>query len=351
MQRDDDATPVTASEARQLFADLKDVPAIVLAVSGGPDSVALMVLAVRWRNAIKRGPTLIAVTVDHGLRREAAAEARAVKALAASFGVAHHTLRWRGAKPLSGVPSAARDARYRLLARLAREHGTVHVLTAHTRDDQAETVLMRLSRGSGLAGLAAMAQQSERNGITLVRPLLDIPKARLLATLDKARVAYASDPTNHDTAFTRPRLRALMPALAREGCDARNLVRLASRLARANAALETLTDAAERAMVHVDRKSRRSEFDSENFFSAPEEIRVRLLMRAIDRAGHGGTAELGKTEVLLRALMTARHGGKTPPQLRQTLAGAVISLGRNVIAVSPAPPRRAVRHAESGGKP
>lgn len=350
MLRDNDATPVTAAEARQLFADLKDVPAIVLAVSGGPDSVALMVLAARWRKAIKRGPRLIAVTVDHGLRREAAAEARTVETLAASLGVAHHILRWQGAKPKTGVPSAARDARYRLLARLARDSGALHVLTAHTRDDQAETVLMRLSRGSGLAGLAAMARQSERNGIILVRPLLDIPKARLLATLDKARLAYATDPTNHDTAFTRPRLRALMPALAREGCDARNLVRLASRLGRANAALETLSDAAERAMVHVDRTSRRSELDADIFFSAPEEIRIRLLMRAIDRAGHEGTAELGKTELLLRALAAARSARKVAVSLKQTLAGAVVSLGRNVIVVSPAPPRRPARNAKSGDK-
>lgn len=347
----DDSTPITPTEAKQLFADLRDVPALVLAVSGGPDSVALMVLAARWRKAIKRGPQLIAVTIDHGLRREAAAEARTVKALATSLGLAHHTLRWRGPKPDTGVPSAARKARYHLLGRLARDHGTVHVLTAHTRDDQAETVLMRLSRGSGLAGLAAMARQSERDGVTLVRPLLDVPKARLLATLDKAKIAYATDPTNHDTAFTRPRLRALMPALAQEGCDARNLARLASRLARANVALETLTDAAERALVQVDRVAQRSEFDAERLFATPEEIRVRLLMRAIDRAGHEGFAELGKTEALLSALTAARAAGKMMAPVKQTLAGAIINLGRNLIVVSPAPPRRSIRTAKSGGKP
>src|SRR5512140_1693210 len=128
--RDHDAAPIAVAEARRLFADFKDVPAIVLAVSGGPDSVALMVLAARWRSAAKRGPRLIAVTVDHGLRPEAAAEARAVKTLASTLGVEHHTLRWRGPKPKTGVPSAARDARYRLLGRLARDHDSVHILTA-----------------------------------------------------------------------------------------------------------------------------------------------------------------------------------------------------------------------------
>src|SRR6185436_837471 len=107
-----------------------------------------------------------------------------------------------------------------------------------TRDDQAETLLMRLLRGSGITGLAAMARESERDGILLARPLLDISKAQLVATLEKAGIGFADDPTNHDPAFTRPRLRALMPALAEEGGDARNLARLASRLARANAAVE-----------------------------------------------------------------------------------------------------------------
>ncbi len=369
--RDNDATPVSAAEARQLFAGFKQLSAIVLAVSGGPDSVALMVLATRWRGGLRRGPKLIAVTVDHGLRAEAAAEARAVRALADSLGIEHHTLRWRGAKPKTGLPSAARDARYRLLERLAREHGTVHVLTAHTRDDQAETVLMRMSRGSGLAGMAAMARRSERSGMTLERPFLDLPKSRLVATLNKAGIAFATDPTNHDSAFTRPRLRALMPALAEEGCDARNLVRLAGRLARANTALEAVATIAERALVDFDPTSLRSRFEAEPFFAAPEEIRLRLLIRALDRAGHEGPAELGKAEALLTALEAARQlkavrrpsvrqssvqqssARETPAQatsarLKQTLAGAVIDFTRNLISVSPAPSRRP---AKTGNKP
>ena len=155
-------------------------------------------------------------------------------------------MRWTGDKPSRGVPAAARDARYRLLAKAARAARASHVLTAHTRDDQAETLLMRLLRGSGIAGLSAMARESERDGIRLVRPLLDVPKSRLIATLNRAKIAFADDPTNRDTAFTRPRLRALLPLLAAEGGDARGLARLASRLARANEAVEVLADGAER---------------------------------------------------------------------------------------------------------
>src|SRR5205085_2119324 len=238
---------------KRLFADWKSAPAIVLAVSGGPDSIALMWLAARWRRALARGPRLVAVTVDHGLRPEAAREARDVKRLARALEVPHRTLRWTGIKPRTGLPAAARAARYRLLAQAARAHGATHILTAHTRDDQAETLLMRMARGSGLAGLAAMARQSEREGVVLARPFLQISKSQLVATLTKAKLGFAVDPSNRDLNFARPRFRALMPALAAEGCDSRNLARLASRLARANAALEVLVDGAERFLAFKDR--------------------------------------------------------------------------------------------------
>ena len=340
--RDDEHSAITASQAKSLFADLKSAPAIVLAVSGGPDSIALMWLAARWRRTLSRGPRLIAVTVDHGLRVEAAREARDVKRLARRLDLPHRTLRWRGAKPKTGVPAAARAARYRLLAEMARANGATHILTAHTRDDQAETLLMRMLRGSGIAGLAAMARQSEREGVWLARPLLDIPKSQLVATLNKAKIAFADDPTNRDTSYTRPRLRALMPKLAEEGGDVRNLVRLAARLARANAALEVLVDGAERYLALSDRDdAARFGFDAQAFAGLPEEIRLRLLMRAIDRTGHEGPAELGKAEALLAALDRAVAEGKG--RLKQTLAGAAISLAGGRIHVEPAPPRRATK--------
>ena len=342
--RDNDHSAITVQQAKLLFADWKTAPAIVLAVSGGPDSVALMWLAARWRRGLKRGPRLIAVTVDHGLRPEAAREARDVKRLAATLAVPHRTLRWTGAKPKSGLPAAARAARYRLLAKAARASGATHILTAHTRDDQAETLLMRMLRGSGIAGLAAMAHESEREGVWLARPLLDIPKSRLIATLGKAKIAFADDPTNRDMSFTRPRLRALMPALVEEGGDSRNLARLAFRLARANAAIEVLADGAERYLALRTRDdASRFGFDAQAFAGLPEEIRLRLLKRAIDRTGHEGPAELGKVETLLAVLDQAIAGSERPAKLKQTLAGAAISLIRGRIHVDPAPPRRGSR--------
>lgn len=334
-----ETSAVTAAEARTLFADWKALPAIVLAVSGGPDSVALMWLAARWRRTLKKAPHLVAVTVDHGLREEAAREARDVKRLAKSLRVEHRTVRWTGPKPSAGLPSAARDARYQLLARAAERLGASHIFTAHTRDDQAETVIMRLSRGSGLAGLAAMARQSDRDGVVLVRPFLDVPKSRLVATLEKAGVTFADDPTNRDPRFTRPRLRALMPALAAEGADARGLARLASRLARANAALEIMTNGAERYLASIDAGPG---LDLAAFAALSDEIRVRLLQRAINRAGHEGPAELGKVEALVQAMDQAaakEKPGSGRVRLKQTLAGAVISIQNSRIHISPAPPR------------
>jgi tRNA(Ile)-lysidine synthase len=342
---DDDHSPISAQAAKRLFADWKAAPAIVLAVSGGPDSIALMWLAARWRRALARGPRLIAVTVDHGLRAEAASEAREVKRLARSLELPHRTLRWAGAKPKTGLPAAARSARYRLLAQAARSHGATHILTAHTRDDQAETLLMRMLRGSGIAGLAAMARESERDGVVLARPFLNVSKSQLVATLRKAKLGFADDPSNRDLHFTRPRLRGLMPALAAEGGDSRSLTRLASRLARANAAVEVLVDGAERYLALKGSAALYPGFDANAFAAMPEEIRLRLLLRAINRFGHEGPAELGKVETLLSALdrtvaEKTNRQRPSPPKLKKTLAGALVSLIDDRIRVEPAPPRR-----------
>jgi tRNA(Ile)-lysidine synthase len=348
---DDDHSPISVSDAKRLFADWRAAPAIVLAVSGGPDSVALMWLAARWRRALVRGPSLVAVTVDHGLRAEAAAEAREVKRLARTLDLPHRTLRWRDAKPKTGLPAAAREARYRLLARAAQQSGATHILTAHTSDDQAETLLMRMLRGSGIAGLAAMARLSERDGVLLARPFLNVSKSQLIATLKHAKIDFADDPTNRDHAFTRPRLRTLMPLLAAEGGNARNLARLASRLGRANAALEILADGAERYLALRGGEAPRSAmrgagFDAKVFAAMPEEIRVRLLLRAINRVGHEGPAELGKVEALLSAVdraITDKKAAGRKVRLKQTLAGALVSLTDDRIRVEPAPPRRRAR--------
>jgi tRNA(Ile)-lysidine synthase len=344
----DPAVPVSAAEASSLFADLAQAPALVLAVSGGPDSTALLVLAARWRAALARGPQLLAVTVDHGLRPDSAREARAVKRLAENLGVPHRIVRWSGRKPATGLQEAARANRYRLLAAVARQAGARHVLTAHTLDDQAETVLLRLARGSGITGLTGMARSARLhvpNGpFMLMRPLLDIPKARLVATLRTAGISFAEDPSNTDPRFTRARLRALMPILAGEGLDAARLARFAARLRRAEASIELAVDVAASALSLSPWSETSIMLEAESFRRLPDEVALRLLGRAIARVGDEGPVQLGKLEALHAVLMQEPSPKSTDlarARIRRTLAGAVITSAADRLTIARAPPRRA----------
>jgi tRNA(Ile)-lysidine synthase len=322
-----------------LFTGLETAPALILAVSGGPDSTALLAVAAHWRASLATGPDLIAVTIDHGFRRESAREARAVKQLAKALGVSHRTLRWRGAKPETGLQEAARAMRYRLLADAARRAGARHILTAHTLDDQAETVLIRMARGSGLTGLAAMARETPLDGLVLVRPFLDISKSRLIATLEAAGLSFADDPSNRDPRFLRARLRRLMPQLAEEGLDARRLAQLAQRLRRAETAIEASVDTAAATVPQSPWDSAGPiALDAEKFRSLPAEIGLRLLGRAVARCGDEGPAELAKLESLYEVLVGAMM--TQAPRLRRTLAGALVTLGGGALVIERTPPRR-----------
>ena len=344
-----------------MFADLAAEPALVLAISGGPDSTALLYLMARWRGLRRPAPRLIAVSIDHGLRPEARHEAFVVKRLSERLGVKHRTMRWSGAKPSTGIQEAARVARYRLLREAARRAKAHCVLTAHTLDDQAETVLFRMARGSGLAGLCGMARSvpidnlatefgfdaarsaREREGadrsshVLLVRPLLDVPKARLIVTLQEAGIAYADDPSNADPRFARSRLRKLIPALADEGLTPQRLVRLARRARRSEAAHEAVVDWAAR-RLGLGPETRKVVLNSADWSEFPAEIALRLLGRAIGAIGTEGPVEFGKLEALCEALRAALAAG--PPRFRRTLAGAMVSLQKNCIVIDQAPERR-----------
>ena len=205
-----DDTPVSAAEAQSLFGPLSQFPVLILAVSGGPDSTALMVLAARWRKSLRRGPKLVAVTVDHALRKEAKHEALAVKRLARTLRVEHRTLRWSGRKPTSGIQEAARNARYRLLADAARKAGGAPVVTAHTRDDQAETVLLGLARGSGARSLAGMRASFD----IFRRPLLGVARDDTVTACQVEGLEVWDDPHNSDPGYARVRVRTrVLPVL------------------------------------------------------------------------------------------------------------------------------------------
>jgi tRNA(Ile)-lysidine synthase len=217
-----------------------------VAVSGGGDSVALLHLA--WRRAQHLGQGLEAVTLDHGLRPESAAEARAVADLCTRLGVRQTTLEWTGARG-GNTMAAARDARYRLIADWAKDQDIRAVLLGHTADDLAETFLMRLGRKAGLDGLAAMDQTFRRQGMTWSRPLLQQDRAALRAYLRRNAVDWTEDPTNDDPRYDRTRARAALAALAPLGVDAEGLKETAEALRMARSALEHYT--AQEAKRHV----------------------------------------------------------------------------------------------------
>lgn len=185
-----------------------------IALSGGGDSAALTLLTALWAGRRGGEKALRTATVDHRLRPESAAEAQQAAEMAERFGLPHDTLVWQNERSEGGNLSArARDARHRLLGDWATRHGLSAVLLGHTLDDQAETVLLRLQRGSGVDGLSAMAERVEIGGTLWLRPLLEISRAALRGLLRAHSVDWVEDPTNDDPAYDRVKLRRAMAAL------------------------------------------------------------------------------------------------------------------------------------------
>ena len=210
------SSPVSAAEFAAWMGELGDLgasPRLAVAVSGGADSMALLLLTQAY--AKERGGSITALTVDHGLRAESAQEARQVALWCAKHGIPHHTLLWQSPAPKRAIQEKAREARYGLMADFCREHHIRHLLAAHHRDDQAETLFFRLARGSGLDGLACMMPVKPlAGGVLLLRPLLPSPKDRLVETLREKGQPWVEDPSNHNTRYTRPHIRAQLAACA-----------------------------------------------------------------------------------------------------------------------------------------
>lgn len=264
---------------------LSGVSAVAVALSGGPDSMALAALTQEWAQEL--GIAVHAITVDHALRTESATEALRVGNWVSRHlpGVTHRILRRDEALIApTKLQEQARHDRYRLMADECRTRGITHLLLAHHQDDQAETFLFRLCKGSGLDGLAAMLPQTSSHGITLVRPLLGVNKDTLTATCQARALPFVSDPSNTNDKFARVRLRRVMSALGREGLTVRRLAVTALRLGRARAALEYYAEAAWRDAV-VSQSECDVLFDLTKLSAVPEDIRVRVLTRALAQVG------------------------------------------------------------------
>lgn len=238
-------SPAEFSLLMDRLGPFEPAPRLAVAVSGGGDSLAATLLAAQWAHG--RGGKVIGLTVDHGLRANSTAEAVLVGRWLANHGIEHHILPWRGDKPASDIQAQARQARYRLIEEWCRGAGIVHVILAHHQDDQAETFLLRLARGSGVEGLAGMAAIRHGAFLRWLRPVLDLPKTRLLATLRQWDQDWVEDPSNHDPRHARVRWRNLLPILAGEGLSADRLGQTAASLTLARDALE---DRLAEAFVH-----------------------------------------------------------------------------------------------------
>lgn len=324
----DSAGPLAAGELDALFAPIADANRIGLAVSGGADSLALLVTAAAW--SARRGrPDILVLTVDHRLREASAADAATVVAIATRFGLAARLLVSPNPQPDGDVEGAARTARYRLLVQAARDAGASHLLLAHQRDDQAETFLMRLQRGSGLFGLAAMRSEVRAGGLTLFRPFLDVARARLAATTAAAGLVPLDDPMNHDPRFLRARIRRVMPLLAAEGFGPAELAATARRLARAADAIDAAVDRLIAEGVSVDGLGVAT-IAPAPFGEAPEEVRQRLLVRLI--MAIGGEDYPPRSD-RLQNLHDAIRAHPLRGRFKRTLGGTVIEgRGRRFVA-------------------
>jgi tRNA(Ile)-lysidine synthase len=287
--------------------------ALAVAVSGGADSLALALLAADCFPG-----AVTALIVDHGLRAESAAEAAQTQLWLSLKAIPAHVLRWAGAKPIANVQEAARVARYRLLEDWCVAHDTPALLTAHHQGDVAETFLMRLARGSGLSGLAAMPALAEpltrSDGPKRLRPLLDIPKSRLIRTLELRGQPWNEDPSNHDGRFDRTAARRAVAQPAHPGLSQAALAAAALKLGEAEAALQSYVAALAAQWLSLDR------FGVARLKAAalvqPIELRRRLLAQAI-RCARGCWVDLDGDQ-LSRAL--AGVSG----QERFTLAGVLV---------------------------
>ena len=340
MSADHEHGPIAFAAADAAFGVLRSFKTLLLAVSGGPDSLALLVLAADWcKHLGAAAPNIFVATVDHGLREGSAREAEIVGQIAASFGVRHTTLHWLGGKPAAGIPNAARNARYALLDDYAKSFavdGSVAVVTAHHQDDQAETVLMRLARGGGVDALAAMRCERpliEGSPVRLLRPLLGFSKARLVATLNDVGTGWLDDPTNSDTKFERTRVRAALDA---SGLGAAALATTARRMADAS---EGIDYAVARFIETLDLSTNSGIFaslDRRAFDAGPAIVRQSVFAQLIGYFG-GATPKPDLSEIEGLAGRVLRSTGAAV-----TLGGAVISPDLRTIRVWREPGRLSV---------
>ena len=224
----------------KLFNKYIDDKPIALAVSGGPDSTAMMQIAALSKKLKNNNVTVI--VVDHGLREESKNEANIVGQNAKLLGFKFKILKWDGVKPKTRIQEIARKTRYKLMTSWCKKKGIEKLFLAHHLDDQVETFLMRLGKGSGVDGLAVMNYVTEISSLKLVRPFLEIPKTRFIKILSITNLEWISDPSNFSSDYKRSRIRKILPILSKEGINSKQIGLVIKRMRSAKDALNTQTN-------------------------------------------------------------------------------------------------------------
>ena len=251
---------------------------IAIAVSGGVDSMVLMNLA-KESDSLNDKNVFILV-VDHGLRAESKQEAKFVKNEAKKLGFPTRILKWKGSKPNKRIQEEARNKRYSLLINFCRENNINNLYLAHHLDDQIETFLFRMFRGSGLQGLTSFSSSYERNGLTLIRPLIDTPKSELISYARRKKINWVEDPSNENQKYDRVKLRKVLPLIYKEGFDKKVFLKSVKKLRLANQALDQITK--EFVLQYVIINKNISVFiKQELFLTAPEDVKLRVLQNTI----------------------------------------------------------------------
>lgn len=314
-------------------------------VSGGADSLALMLLLREWaRSRSLSLPTVL--SVDHGLQPSAAKTAEHVRKLAKAAGLNAHILVWKGPKPSADIEAEARDARYSLMGRWCAERSVPALYTAHTLEDQAETFLLRLARGSGLDGLAAIKPISplpvaEFRDVGLVRPLLEVPKGELQGFLRSRKIEWAEDPMNTDVRFSRARIRAAWPQLIELGLTPSRIADAARHLARVRLALDEMTQG------FLQRGARFTEnaasLDPTRLKMLPREVGLRALASVLTRvSGEEYRPRFDSLQRLFDSILSDSLGGGA------TLHGCIVApavaadrvFGSATVTILREPPRK-----------
>ena len=300
-------------------ARLRTLPSIAVAVSGGGDSMALLML---MKHQLVPSQLLTALTVDHALRKTSAIEARQVKNWCKALGIAHTTLKWQHGEITTGIQAKARAARYRLMTDYCAKHKIDALLTAHTKDDQAETVAMRMARTSSAKSLSAIWPETEVGGLVILRPLLSASRQQLRDYLISKNQSWLEDPSNTDSRFERARLRGAGVALS-----------LAGTADRAQRKTKSAQLAAKKWLIqnlHRDVSSM-VEFETKGFTKLPTTIQDEALIRIIEMIG-GKTPELAKRQALLNWI-------ESPTATRRSLGGVIFALRKNSVCAGREPSR------------